>query len=204
VDAQLVFSEVIMPAGLFSALPVIVAIVVLPSSWRVDVHEPGNADAHRAWRLFDAAVSHYVEIRRLHEPIDIDCLPADLEGIQRARERLAAAIREGRGEARQGDVFRPDVASLIRARLVGALRTHPYDPVLFGGRDTGVAPARAAIAVNRPLPWGIAISLTPSLLAELPELRDELEYRLVGRDLVLWDARTDLVVDVLFDALPAL
>jgi hypothetical protein len=202
VDAQLVFSEVIMPAGLFSALPVVVAIVVLPWSWRIDVHAPGNADAHRVWRLFDAAVSHYVEIRRLHQSIDIDCLTADLEGIQRARERLAADIREGRGEASQGDVFRPEVASLIRAHLVRAFRTHPYDPVVFGGRDTDVAPARAAIVVNRPLPWGIAISLMPSLLAELPALPNVLEYRLVGRDLILWDAPTDLVVDVLYDALP--
>ena len=36
----------------------------------------------------------------------------------------------------------------------------------------------------------------------LPELPEELQYRLQGRDLVILDVETDLVVDVLEDALP--
>jgi hypothetical protein len=36
----------------------------------------------------------------------------------------------------------------------------------------------------------------------LPELPEELQYRLLGRDLAIFDVETDLVVDVLEDALP--
>jgi hypothetical protein len=42
----------------------------------------------------------------------------------------------------------------------------------------------------------------PALLAVLPALPEELEYRFIGRDLVLVDVHADLIVDVLKDALP--
>jgi len=44
----------------------------------------------------------------------------------------------------------------------------------------------------------------PALLAALPALPEELEYRFVGWDLVLVDTHADLVVDILKDALPGL
>jgi hypothetical protein len=40
------------------------------------------------------------------------------------------------------------------------------------------------------------------MLAGLPELPGELEYRFLGRDLLLVDVLANLVVDVLHDALP--
>ena len=45
-------------------------------------------------------------------------------------------------------------------------------------------------------------TMPPDLLAVLPPLPPELEYRFVHRDLVLWDVRADLIVDVLRDAIP--
>jgi hypothetical protein len=42
----------------------------------------------------------------------------------------------------------------------------------------------------------------PSVLLALSELPPELEYRFLGRHLVIIDGLANLVVDVLFDALP--
>jgi len=42
------------------------------------------------------------------------------------------------------------------------------------------------------------------VLERLPLLPDELEYRLIGRTLVLWDIDADLILDVLPDAIPGL
>jgi hypothetical protein len=42
------------------------------------------------------------------------------------------------------------------------------------------------------------------MLRRLPELPPELEYRFVGRDLVLVDILTSVVVDVLRDAVPTI
>jgi hypothetical protein len=41
--------------------------------------------------------------------------------------------------------------------------------------------------------------MPPSLLLNLPELPKELEYRFVGRELVLRDSAANLIVDVLPD-----
>jgi len=45
-------------------------------------------------------------------------------------------------------------------------------------------------------------STPPTLLLDLPTLPSELEYRIVGRDLVLRDVAANLIVDLLPNALP--
>ena len=45
-------------------------------------------------------------------------------------------------------------------------------------------------------------SVPPTLLARLPELPKELEYRLVGRHLILHDVESSLIVDFMPNALP--
>jgi hypothetical protein len=56
--------------------------------------------------------------------------------------------------------------------------------------------------VNERWPGTALTTMPPDLLAILPPLPRELEYRFVHRDLVLWDVRADLIVDVLRDAIP--
>jgi hypothetical protein len=191
-----------MPSATFTALPLLFSIAVLPWSWGASSSARTHVHAHFAWPHFDRAVSEYMEIRRLAPPMDVDCLTADREAIHRARARRAAAIRDVRGEASTGAVFGADMAPLIRRRLTRALGKHPDDFVLLAMLDESSA-ATAAIVVNGSLPWGATIAVTPSLLAALPAIPEELEYRLIGRDLILWDSGVDLIVDILADALPA-
>ena len=42
----------------------------------------------------------------------------------------------------------------------------------------------------------------PGFLWTLPALPEELQYRFVGRDLILLDVHANLVVDILRDAIP--
>jgi hypothetical protein len=55
---------------------------------------------------------------------------------------------------------------------------------------------------NGRIPPGRHVRVWPALLATLPSLPEQLEYRVVGWDLVLVDVHADLVLDVLKDALP--
>ena len=57
--------------------------------------------------------------------------------------------------------------------------------------------------INEPFPWELGSAMWPSFLAVLPPLPDELQYRFADRDLVLVDIHSDLVVDILVNALPA-
>ena len=44
----------------------------------------------------------------------------------------------------------------------------------------------------------------PALLRKLPDLPPELEYRIVGRSLILRDVKANLIVDILRDVVPTI
>ena len=59
------------------------------------------------------------------------------------------------------------------------------------------------LRVNGTYPEGIPLqSSPPSFLANLPKLPVSLEYRLVGRDLVLRDRGANLIVDLIPNVVP--
>jgi hypothetical protein len=57
------------------------------------------------------------------------------------------------------------------------------------------------VAVLQPFPANELFDFPPVLAAALPLLPEPLEYRLIGNDLVIRDARADLIIAVLRDAL---
>ena len=64
-------------------------------------------------------------------------------------------------------------------------------------------PVNARLHVNESYPEAMPLQTTPpSLLLNLPKLPPELEYRVVGRELVLRDVKANLVVDFIPNALP--
>jgi hypothetical protein len=64
------------------------------------------------------------------------------------------------------------------------------------------SPAKVTLAVNAPYPSAAPLStVPPSLLLKLPPLPDALEYRFVGRNLILWDTKANLIVDILPDVI---
>jgi hypothetical protein len=192
-----------MAAATLSVLPLFLLIAVALDPLKVEASGATQAATHYEWVQFYSSVAHYIEIRSWQQHLDINLLTADPEVIRCAREARAAAIRDARREAATGDVFGPQIAALIRLQFERALRKHSYDPVLLGAIGRRATTPGELVAVNDRLPWGLAISLTPELIDALPWLPDELEYRLIGRDLIVWDAGVDLIVDILPDALPA-
>ena len=129
----------------------------------------------------------------------------DPEDLFYAMRAMQSGIRVARPDARPGAVFTPDVSALIRARLAQRLIICNYSvedvlEFLNEERLPGVPEPR----VNEPFPWSAGSSMWPTLLAALPPLPSELQYRFFDRDLVVIDMHADLVVDVMKNALPAL
>ena len=61
-----------------------------------------------------------------------------------------------------------------------------------------------ALQVNQSFPENVPLqSMPPTLLMNLPGLPKGLEYRLLGRELVLRDVDANLVVDYVANALPS-
>jgi hypothetical protein len=161
-----------------------------------------NPDA-RALQEFSRRVQEYADRQRKLDAT-IPALPrkASPEQIDAHERRLAALVRQARAKARQGDIFAADMQAFVR-RILSELLAQPDGASLRGSimseNPTGLSPR-----VNERYPDQVPLATTPPpLLRELPELPDELEYRFIGRTLVILDPHAHLIVDFVPDALPA-
>ena len=178
----------------------ILTLLLLPGLARGSQWTPADSEYTVVSRFLTAVDAYVVEHHRLFEPLPegMMCLPEDTI----ARLNLLAEVpREARKPPREGEIFTPDVANLFRRRLATRV---------FGDEDSLGDPRTemekwdliAPIRVNEPPPWEIDNVVQLPLLRDLPLLPEELEYQLVGRDLVLIDVPSNLVVDVIRAALP--
>ena len=66
-------------------------------------------------------------------------------------------------------------------------------------------PAKMKVDINTVYPTTIPLAtFPPALLLKLPDLPPELEYRIVGRSLILRDVKANLIVDILRDVVPTI
>ncbi len=107
----------------------------------------------------------------------------------------AYASRGVRPHAKEGDIFTPDVADMFRMRLAEVMR-HRDRAKIIGRIDDESWPTDAPV-VNGPLREKVHRLIPSPVLPALPPLPAGIEYRMVGGDLVLWDADADIVIDVL-------
>jgi len=127
---------------------------------------------------------------------------SDPAKINQAEAALAAKVQTARSEAKQGDIFTPDVRPIFRRLLAPELKGPE-------GRDTKAileddAPPESAIPfkVNATYPESQPLPTVPAgVLASLPTLPDPLEYRIIGRHLLLLDTASDVIVDYLPNAI---
>jgi hypothetical protein len=151
---------------------------------------------------YRTAVNAYVQLHReavaALPPGGLCGGPEQLELLQRD---LASEIRFARPNPREGDIFTPDIATIFRARLTRALEDLGMEAADVLAPDPDEPPVRRLTQeVNGFFPWEAGPPRWRELFGALPSLPEELEYRLVGGDLVLLDVNARLVVDVLTDA----
>jgi hypothetical protein len=180
----------------------LVALLILPGAAIADAQSQPAASP--AVGVFLAAVDDYVQMHRRLEkvvgPIDIN---STAESINRSIAALAAAIRAERPDARQGDLFTPALAPELRSRINDALLEHGFtaEDVQRSARADGVDPLAAHFKVNGTFLWLFGTAMFPCVIEALPPLPPELQYRIVGNDLVLIDVHASLIVDILPNAL---
>ena len=123
------------------------------------------------------------------------------ETILDRQHELAGKIRAARKQAKQGDIFTPDIAKEFR-RLLALARQGQNDTHIKKSLERA-EPVRLTLHVNDAYPPDIPLQSTPpSILLNLPRLPPEVEYRIVGRTLVLRDIVANLVIDLIPDAVP--
>jgi hypothetical protein len=164
------------------------------------VMEPAARD-HAALAAFEGSVRDYIALHRrlarLTAPLQVTADPAQLRG---AIDALGDEIRRARYAAQRGDTFSAAVADVFRRRIQRALWDLDVT-ALMAEMEEDASPRAPKPVVNGSFPWSSGNAIWPSVLAALPELPEELEYRFVGADLVLIDVPANLVVDILEGAL---
>jgi hypothetical protein len=122
--------------------------------------------------------------------------------ITSAQQELANKIRVARAGAQQGEIFTPEIAEYVRHQIASSLAGHDGGKVRVSMQHA--EPVNITLQINQGYPDNVPLQSTPpSLLLRLPELPAGLEYRLVGRELVLRDVDANIVVDYVANALPS-
>jgi hypothetical protein len=152
---------------------------------------------------YEKRVDEYVKLRKKAAAgIPAGKTTDSPEQLKDSQLVLASRIRAERSQAKQGDIFTPDTCQLFKKLIAQAYRES--DPAKVKATLRHAEPVRGIpVSVNASYPEKVPLQTTPpSILANLPPLPKDLEYRVVGQDLVLRDAEANIVADVIPGAIP--
>jgi hypothetical protein len=169
-----------------------------------------NGDTDPAIKDFNGRAQEYWDLHKKIEgaapPIDKKKEP-DPAAILRHEQALAQGISEARKGAAEGDIFTPPVQKVflktIQHQLSSERGAKAREMILGEGNPKHPeSPTRVDLAVNAKYPAKAPLStVPPSVLLKLPKLPGGLEYRFVGRHLILYDSKANLIVDILRNAI---
>lgn len=116
--------------------------------------------------------------------------------------RLAQGIIAARPNAKPGDIFTTEVATVI-ATLIGEENKRRPPPVRESREDAQDELPDFEPHVNQLYPTTYPLATFPAtLLPLLPQLPEEVEYRIVSHHLILRDIEANLIVDFMPNAVP--
>ncbi len=195
-----------MTAGILTITTAVLPLFMAPPIRDCQFGRMGDPAADKqAVAVFDKAVTDYANLhRRLARAWPPLSFVSDREQAELVAEDFRRVLRDARPHAAQGNFFTPEVAYVVRVGLANAVRESTLDVAgisLQIEEEGDAIPSWWTPVVNEPLPLGAA-GAGLQVGSELPALPSELEYRLVGRDLVLLDAHANRVLDVLELAAP--
>jgi hypothetical protein len=146
---------------------------------------------------FKERIEDYVDVRgkaiRDGDKLRETDNPAELTTRQAA---LAARIAALRANAKHGDVFTPEIRNTFRRLLAPELKGEDGRDTKAVLKDDAPPPGSVPLKINAKYPEGLPRPTVPAnLLLNLPALPKGLEYRIVGKHLVLLDIDADIVID---------
>lgn len=146
---------------------------------------------------FQRRIEAYIKLRNRADngapPLKETSDPAK---IKAAQMELAKRIREHRANARRGDILTPQVEKLFRRLLYPELKGPDAAETKATIKDDAPKPGAVPFKVNATYPENQPLpTVPPDLLARLPKLPEELEYRIIDMHLILRDIDANLIVD---------
>jgi hypothetical protein len=124
------------------------------------------------------------------------------EEIEAHRRSMTAMIQKERVNAKPGEFFTPATVALVKrildASLDGTSGEKTEEAVM--DENPGTLPD---VGVNDRYPDGVPVTSMPNdLLEQFPQLPEMMEYRFLGKRLILLDSGTAVVLDVTPNVMP--
>lgn len=143
-------------------------------------------------RIHNDAEGKVPNLKRTDDPQEI----ADRE------KALANTIMTLRANAQPGEIFAPEYQPYFIKIVQDDFATRSA-----ADRKALISelPKNLKVDINTVYPTTQPLeTFPPALLRKLPDLPPELEYRIVGRSLILRDVKANLIVDILRDVVPTI
>ena len=155
---------------------------------------------------FKKRVDEYVSLRNKAEAaatVDLKEKSKPAE-IAVAEKSLAERVRSQRPSAKAGDMFTPATQAMFRRLLRPPLTKGPDaadNKAII--KDDAPAAKDVPFKVNAEYPKETPLStVPPDVLLTLPALPDDVQYRFAGKHLLLYDAKANLIIDYMLNAMP--
>jgi len=141
---------------------------------------------------FEQRVAAYVA---LHERVAVT-VPAtstdDPATLRARRQKLADGIRRARPNAAPGEIFTPAVVPYFRRIVKSDLKARTSGETDAALEEVPHVPFK----IHDPYPENAPLATVPALLlARMPRLPEQVEYRFISRHLILLDVGANLIVD---------
>src|SRR5688572_21090372 len=140
---------------------------------------------------FGRRVSRYHELRvNLEARLPPQVVTEDARQIRAGELALARLIRIARTDAHEGDIFTAASGAQLRQGLLLVMTPQTWAAIMDDN------PGTFSHRINGNYPRAKTLSTMPySILAQLPELPEGIEYRFLGRDLILHDTHANVILD---------
>ena len=139
---------------------------------------------------FIRRVEDYDALRaRLEDGLPPLVVTTNADEIESFEHSLADRLRHARGK-RRGQLFTPTMEGQLKRMLAARADAATIAALMEDG------PGEFDVDVNDTYSKKYALAtMPPNLLLALPDLPKDLEYRFVGRHLILRDARANMIID---------
>jgi hypothetical protein len=153
---------------------------------------------------FKAKIDAYNDLRRdLEKKARALKKTDDPSEIALVEKALAQQIRLARANAKPGDIFTPATRAMFRRLLGPTVKGEDGADNKAAIKEDSPATKDVPFKINGEYPKGEPLAtMPPDVLKALPPLPENLQFRFVGKHLLLYCSSGNLIVDYMLNAIP--
>jgi|RhiMethySRZTD1v2_1073278.scaffolds.fasta_scaffold00291_29 hypothetical protein len=123
--------------------------------------------------------------------------------IAQAEKAFAQQVRVARANAKPGDIFTPDTQRVFKRLLNSTLKGDEGVENKHVLKEDRPPASKIPFEINGEYPKDQPLStVPPDMLKVLPMLPENVQYRFVGKHLLLYCTRGNLIIDYMLNAIP--